>query len=242
MNNYKFLNNNHWDVLYNDRALIYDEYSKYQDKDNKALQALLRYVNFSGKSVLEIGCGSGMYTSILANISKKYLAVDLSLPLLKLAKLKYNNPKKIKYIKTSADNISVGSNKFHIIFSSWGFPPYGIENEAQKECERLIKNGGEIWILTNYPQGEFMKLRGKIESIEKTKRFDWYVLHGYSVVEVVKSKFNFPNAKRAKAVLHYVFGDEVDEYLKKCKNPNIEREIAILKKTIYKSKLAKLNF
>lgn len=240
MNKYKILHNDRWDIVYNDGALIYDEYSKYQDKGKKALHTLLKYANFEGKSVLEIGCGSGMYTPVLANMSKKYYAIDISSPLIELAKLKYNNPKKIRYIKASADNILVSNNKFDIIFSSWGYPTYGIENETQKECERLIKNGGEIWILTNYPHGEFMKLRGKAEAVDKAKRFDWYILNGYSIVEVVKSKFNFPNAKRAKEVLRYVLGDEVEQYLKKCKNPNIEREIVILKKTIYKPKFAKL--
>ena len=225
--------NDRWDLVYNKKFEYWDEYSRYQDKNNKALKELLKFANFSNKIVLEVGCGSGMYTANLARISKQYFAVDKSLPLIKLAQKKYNDTHKIQYLNLDALKLPFENNKFDIVFSSWGFPH---ENEglAQKEFERVLKNTGEIWLITNYPKGEFMRLRGKLEAGAKEDRFVWFSANGYELTSVVTSKFDFPNPDRAKFILKEVFGDDVYSYLDKHKNPNITREIAILHKKVLK--------
>ena len=220
-----------WENIYVNYPEIYDMYAIYQDKDKKALKSLLKHINLKGKSVLEIGVGTGMYTKDLAEISKKYTAIDVSEGLLKIAEQKYNNKKKITYLKADCTDIPLKENSFDIIFSSWGFPPYKNTNKAFKEMYRVGKPNSEIWIITNYPKGEMMDSRGQSEINIKQSRLDNFIKKKFQIVEVVKSKYDFPDNSYAKNILTFYFGPQLQTYLNKHPNPkNMKRSIAILYK------------
>lgn len=217
---------NRWEKLYLNKPNIYDSYSKYQDENYRIIEYVLSNINLENKVVLELGCGSGMYTGELASRCKFLYAVDYSLPLLKIARKKHKQ-NNIDFIHSNITCIPLMDKSIDFIFSAFAYPPYGSENSCENEINRVIKNGGQILHANNYPKGEFIKMRGSNELIGKSNRQKWYRKNGYKLTSILKTNFCFPDYETGAKLFIEVFGDEISEYISSHKNLNIERYISI---------------
>jgi ubiquinone/menaquinone biosynthesis C-methylase UbiE len=215
---------------------VYNAYSTYQDKGNRIIKYLLKFIKLNDKVVLELGCGSGMYTGEIAKRCKILYAIDNSLPLLKIAKSKYKKHINIQFIHADITSIPLDDKSVDLIFSTFAYPPYGLENKCEKEVERILKTEGQIWHVNNYPSGEFMKLRGLNESKGKKDRQRWYKQNGYILFKVLKTGFNFPDYKTGAKLFIEVFGDEVKKYISTHTNLNITRHVSIHTKMLHENK------
>ena len=66
---------------YASRNDVYDEAAVYLGKEAEELRAPIKDIYrrlFSGKNVLEIACGSGYWTRVLAGVAASVLAVDIN--------------------------------------------------------------------------------------------------------------------------------------------------------------------
>ena len=221
-----------WNDSYASKPEIYDLFSKYEDFGNKAFKKLLTKVSFKNKIVLDIGCGSGKYISLIAPLCKRYYALDQSEKILTLAKKKNKRFENVYYINSNSENIPLKDNSINIVFSSWGFGMNEI-SKTMDEVKRVTILGGECWAFGNYPSGEFMELRGKSE-IEKD-RLTMNILnkkYNLKVIEVVKTNFGFPSENMARKVFQYLFGEKSINHFKKKNLKNLKHEIIIQYKKI----------
>ena len=76
--------------------------------------------NTEGKDILDIGCGSGELSSILAKTANSVLGIDISQKMLNTAREK-NISNNIRYQELSMENIGSLSEKFDIAVSSLAF-------------------------------------------------------------------------------------------------------------------------
>lgn len=100
------------------------------------------FLGNENKKVLEIGCGTGFFTSQLVLTNNQITAIDISSNLLELAKKRTNYPN-VVFKKEDAHKTSFDSNSFDFIVGSSAL--HHLETgTALKEFFRLLKPGGKI--------------------------------------------------------------------------------------------------
>lgn len=223
-----------WQKTYDKEIGIYDAFSQYEDEGNKLLKRLLRVFSFRGKKVLEIGCGSGKYTKLLASMAKEYFALEISRPLIQLAKQRCKGASNIRFLHCSAERIPLENDSVDVVFASWvltAITSMKVRNQSIKEILRVLKSGGDVWLFENHWQGEFMKMRGK--SGLRFKESDVYQLvkkYGFDIATTVDTNFSFPDLLTAKQVLGFIFGDKALNYLSKNPDLKLKHRVVILHK------------
>lgn len=115
------------------------------------LPNLLRLLEIKkGETILDLACGQGFFAREFAKAGAKLIGVDISNELITIAK-KYSG-QSIEYHVDSADNLSFiksnTSDKITLILAL-----QNIENAqgAIKECGRILKQNGKLFIVLNHP-------------------------------------------------------------------------------------------
>ena len=96
----------------------------------------------SNNSILEIGCGTGLFTKEIQNTTNNITAIDISPDLVEIAKTRVLN-KNVKFIVENAYKTSFQNNSFDYIIGSSVLHHLEID-EALKEFNRILKPGGKI--------------------------------------------------------------------------------------------------
>lgn len=216
-----------WSNMYNRDSDIYEAFSAAEDYYDSTWDRLRAHVDFSHKTVFEMGCGTGKYTSKIASIAKKVYANDISKLMLNKASHNCRGYSNIEYILASAENNNLPDNTADIVFSAWGYVAGNNEFSAilEKEFCRLLNPNGEVWLLDNYYQGEFNELRGK-----KTNHHFAEEELGYELVEIISTVFVFNSPREAASIMGYILGDSVEKYILKNNKKEIKDKVALLRK------------
>ena len=98
--------------------------------------------------VLELGCGTGYFTEVIAQNADHVFATDLSDELLENAKKRLNEIDNITIQKENCTSTSFTSNQFDAVFMANVI--HVIENPslALQECYRILKDDGLLIITT----------------------------------------------------------------------------------------------
>ena len=135
---------------YNASSQFYDK--RYRKIQEEKYEIVLRNYRANGKLILDLGCGTGLFFSFLAEslfnyekIKYTYIALDISWNMLLRFKSKINNTKKnsVDLILSDIEYLPFRENKFCSIFSLTSFQnlphiPKGIE-----ESLRVGKNNAD---------------------------------------------------------------------------------------------------
>jgi len=165
------------------------------------------------KIILEIGCGNGYLSRLLAERGAKITAVDLSKKFIRIAKEKESaKPLGIKYFVRDAANLyGIKSRQFDVVISSMMLMDVADAQEVIKEAGRVVKKGGRIVFSITHPV--FIEGGQKWVRIRIGRK-------DYSARAV--TKYLIPHAKKvvlwvsgAKATQYYRPFSEYFKYLKK---------------------------
>ena len=120
-----------------------------------------------GSKLLDIGCGSGKATILLAERDFEITGIDIGKNLIGIAKLKSKKLKNIKFILGSFENTEFPNNYFDIIISAqawhWIDPSQGY-----RKIHRLLKHGGSLAFFWYFPlSGESHVLKKLGEVFDK---------------------------------------------------------------------------
>ena len=113
--------------------------------------------NLEGFTVLDAGCGSGIWTYELSNKCESIVGIDNSREFLKLAKEKRSKPN-IKYIFADLENkLPFEDSEFDIVVSNLVF--HYVENIAElaNEIRRILKPKGYLFFSILHPIYESKK-------------------------------------------------------------------------------------
>lgn len=106
------------------------------------------------KSILEVGCGAGLFTSILKTKSNKVDGVDFSPGMIDVARK--NNPS-VKYILASAEKLPFPDSSFDIVVAAMLFhhlKVQGLVDQSLFEIKRVLKRRGVFCLLDH--SGNFL--------------------------------------------------------------------------------------
>lgn len=116
--------------------------------------------NLNGKKIIDLGCGEGFYSRLMAKKGANVIGIDISSKQLQNAKSKITNH--VQYQETSSTNLSTIENKTIDKVVSIMLFMYLNDKELLDtitEVFRTLKNGGDFIIIVRHP----FTTRAKIE-------------------------------------------------------------------------------
>jgi Methylase involved in ubiquinone/menaquinone biosynthesis len=187
----------------------YELFSKAEDYPKYIEKELIKKTK--DKVVLDAGCGSGKFLPLIEKIAKELYAVDAAQEQLEIAKEKINNKDNI--IQSDLVQLPFEDNKFDIIYCTWVLGT--ILDELKRklvldELKRVLKKNGKIILVENNIGGYFEQMRNRYPNINKTKRYnDWVMKNKFKVFKEIDSYFKFSNERIAKEVFKNIYGEQI---------------------------------
>ncbi len=132
------------------RRLAADYDRKYADYNAKTLDATLSVLgNVTGKTLLDIGCGTGLFLELVSSRFKEatLFGVDIVSEMLDIAQ--YRLDKNIHLARASATNLPFESNSIDMVVSTSAFHYFPDQPKAIQEIHRILKPGGKV-IITDW--------------------------------------------------------------------------------------------
>ena len=103
--------------------------------------------------VLELGCGTGLFTESLLEISTKVIATDFSDEMISLAKQKRGNLKNVEFQKANVLDLDFQGDSFDTVFMANLIHVIGNSEKVIQESNRVLKNEGQL-IITSFAINE----------------------------------------------------------------------------------------
>jgi ubiquinone/menaquinone biosynthesis C-methylase UbiE len=128
-------------------------------------------IPFSGKSILEIGCGGGNYSKQIATLADSLIAIDPNGQSIVEAK-KISSSENISYRVGSGTNLDFEDSIFDIVVFTLSFH-HILENQMQRAIEeavRVVKATGHIIFLEPAMDGTFFEAEILFEACDGDER------------------------------------------------------------------------
>lgn len=197
----------------------------------------------SGKTILEIGCGTGNYTRRLAKVAKKIEAIDPNKESVQQAA--ENTPANVKFSVGDANSLDFESGNFDLVIFTLSFHHIPEEDMelAIKEASRVLKNDGHVIFLEPAEEGSFFEAEIIFHACDgderKEKKVAYETIMNSTKLSVVnelddKTVFTFESVEDFTQSLHpHKNIEKLEEFLKE-HNMTLEaqRRIIICKKAL----------
>jgi ubiquinone/menaquinone biosynthesis C-methylase UbiE len=178
MNEIKEYNQLIYDTQYSDANLAFPtkEENPYQ-YELKEIKIQLLHEYCQGKRVLDMGCGTGKYSFIAAQLAEEVVGVDFSENMLSYFRdeLKQSNIKNITILQGNIKSLpeEIKSEYFDVVFSYAVLYHVDKVEEALREMHRVLK-----------PSTRFITMRGSFELRLFSKK-----INGKMLDEIISSSF-----------------------------------------------------
>lgn len=116
------------------RAAVYDETAGYTDTDAERARASIktRYREFfRGRDVLEVACGTGYWTRVLANTARSVLAVDVSATMISRAQKRVAHLPHVKLQVADAYTLDGVRADCNAAFAHWWWSHIPLERTSE---------------------------------------------------------------------------------------------------------------
>ena len=128
--------------LYNATAEMYDE--RYAQEQESKYKKALENVYVTRKTVLDVGCGSGLFFKKIAAQAGLVIGVDVSLKLLFKAKEQGRTFSNVAVLQADADHLPFRDGLFGAIFAFTVLQNVPKPAETLNELKRVAKKGDKI--------------------------------------------------------------------------------------------------
>lgn len=149
----------------------------------------------AGKKVLDVGCGEGRYTRMLASKGANVMGIDGSTTLIEIAKRRAENEGlNIAYQVTNANSLSgIGDESFDAVLASMSLMDVEDYNGASQEIHRVLRSGGEFLMSITHPcfTGRDSRWRKKADGAVDNFSVDNYCVRE-AWEEFITDKFALP--------------------------------------------------
>ncbi len=174
------------------------ENSDLQTNPDSLIRQTLKFLpeNLINKRVIDIGCGEGRWSRLMAEKGAIVTGIDPSRKMIEFAKersKKFND--KIELLQTNITDLANNNKKFDIAFSCYTFHNINNLNDIFQVLNKIIKYDGELLIAT--------------------KLLDF----NYSKNKILK-KYYLPVKSKGHTI--YTYGNELEDYEKSAKDNNFK--------------------
>jgi len=129
---------------------------------NSDIPKIEEFVELNGKSLLEVGCGDGRLTALLAGKAEIITAIDPDESSIEAAR---TNVPGVNFLIGSGENMDFASDSFDIVLFSYSLHHQDCDR-ALAEARRVVRKNGEILIVEPTQDSEFTRLVNIFEKDE----------------------------------------------------------------------------
>ncbi|MDE3245327.1 MAG: class I SAM-dependent methyltransferase [Acidobacteriota bacterium] len=221
-----------WDRAYREAPEIFQAFSKAEDPDGQVAQRLLAHVSWPGRTVLELGCGTGRYTRELAPRAGLYVGLDPSPSMLALARKAFTGlPYAPVLMRGRGQALPFRTGSVDMVLAAWVVVNLreDVRKRVLEEASRVLRSapGGGIWLVENHWDSQFQRYRGRSEEDEaRLQRL--MEREGFRMVEVVDTELRFASSMEAEGVLGYLCGEVMLGNLRRSPTGILEHRVALL--------------
>lgn len=181
------------------------------DPDNLELKYIRQITKIKNKTILEIGCGNGRLTRILARYAKKIIGVDNDPRMIRSAK-KLTKRKNVSFKLMNALSLKFKPCSFDIVIFTWCLVCLlNKEIQALKEAKKVLKKEGFLILVEPGPNSDYGKivapfLPKNIEKINIKKSYEQpfkKVFGKYKAIGPIKIPYAFDNLQQAFEVFKF---------------------------------------
>jgi cyclopropane fatty-acyl-phospholipid synthase-like methyltransferase len=181
------------------RAHEYDESAGYTDPvaEERRAEAKARYVSlFRDRDVLEIGCGTGYWTSVISQQARSVTATDVNGGMLAIARERLRRVPHVRFQEADAYSLKGLASEFTAACAIWWWShmPRDLWTQFLTALHARLVNDALVLIVDQLPSAYTPQNRRRLGR-------DWLedrVLQDGTVFTVVK---NFPNREELSALL-----------------------------------------
>jgi ubiquinone/menaquinone biosynthesis C-methylase UbiE len=217
---------NRWDILYKEYPEVYDEFASVPYKpDWVAFLGRILKIDWSGKTVVDVGSGSGLSTFDLAPHVKSVIGVEPNDAMRELA-VKNAGKRKVKnvrFVKGWAKRIPLKADSADVVVAFTASLDY-------EESARIVREGGFIISIDVAPKwygGELAPIiLGKKRVPEGQPSADDRVHRKYSELNFKYKDFfqtqEYGSLQKIISTYGFIFGKKAIDYLKKHNKTSIK--------------------
>ena len=150
---------------YDVTARIYDV--RYAEEQAAKIEAALRHVEVEARTVLDVGCGTGILFNYVADKARMAVGVDASIKTLLKAKERARNHASVHLVCADADNMPLRDEVFDRVFAITLIQNMPRQTETLNEIRRVVKDNALI-VVTGLKK---VFTRSKLEQLLKNAGF-----------------------------------------------------------------------
>ena len=154
----------------------YDKARALAPETRRLWQDLLsRYIDREGSLVIDVGCGTGRFSELLAaHFGVQVIGIDPSEKMLGQARGKPADGN-VVYLQGSAEGLPLRDGCADLVFMSMVYHHFCDSSAVAKECNRVLRQGGYSCIRngtreSDFPHRHFFPLRALIDSDLPSRR------------------------------------------------------------------------
>lgn len=151
---------------YKARAAEYEKiYEKPERQEELTIIRQLLKETFLNKSVLEIACGTGYWTKVIAETAREIVATDINESVLEIAKSKKYFPAKVDFKVKDIFNLKE-EQEYESVFGGFTWSHIALQDIPVfiNIINNLVKKGGNVLLIdNNYVEGSSLPLAEKDE-------------------------------------------------------------------------------
>lgn len=126
-----------------------------KDIEQTEYSDILEVFDFTGKTVLEIGCGSGRFTESLKKDCKEVIGIDPDEKKVEKAKERFPD---IDFRTGSGENLEFEDRLFDAVVFAWSLHHHADPSKALKEAAKVLEDDGRILINEPMLESDITKL------------------------------------------------------------------------------------
>jgi ubiquinone/menaquinone biosynthesis C-methylase UbiE len=130
---------------------VYELENRAADPHDRIATAMREIGDWTGRAVLDIGCGTGFHLPLWAATAERVIGVEPHPPLVALARRRTRSLANVRVLEGSAELLPVPDRSVDVVHARWAyfFGP-GCE-PGLREVARVVRRGGTAFVIDNDP-------------------------------------------------------------------------------------------
>lgn len=170
---------------------------------NSDLPKIEEFVQLKGKTLLEVGCGDGRLTTLLANKVEAITGIDPDDNSIEAARKNING---VNFLVGSGEKLDFANESFDIVLFSYSLHHQDCV-KALTEAKRVVRQDGHILILEPTPDGEFTLLVSifeKNEVLRLQQTLDYVSSGAFNILRKETYGVDYPYADQSALYNHFM--------------------------------------